>query len=128
MKHLEPLSTHSSPSRTAFVCTPWASVPAPGSVSPNAPIFLPLARSGRYFFFCSSVPYVRIGSAQSDVCADTTTPVVAQTFESSSTHITYVKISQPCPPYSLGTGIPIKPYFPIFLTVSIGKCSVSSTS
>ena len=42
----EPLRTHSSPSSTAFVCCPCASVPAPGSVRPKAPIFLPLARSG----------------------------------------------------------------------------------
>ena len=36
-------------SRTAVVCWPEASVPAPGSVRPKAPIFLPLSRSGRYF-------------------------------------------------------------------------------
>ncbi len=56
IKILEPFRTHSSPSSTAFVCCPCASVPAPGSVRPNAPIFRPLARSGRYFCFCSSVP------------------------------------------------------------------------
>ena len=43
-------------------------------------------------------------------------------------HIMYVKGSQPCPPYSFGTGIPMKPNFCIFATVSSGKCSVSSTS
>ena len=130
MKHLEPFNTHSfvASSNTAFVCCPCASVPAPGSVRPKAPSFLPLARSGTYFFFCSSVPNVIIGSIQSDVCADTITPVVPHTFDNSSTHITYVKTSHPCPPYSLGTGIPRKPYFAIFSTVSTGNCSFSSVS
>ena len=77
MKHLDPFNTHSSPSNTAFVCCPCASVPAPGSVRPKAPNFLPDAKSGIYFFFCSSVPKVWIGSIQRDVCAETTTPVVA---------------------------------------------------
>ena len=65
---------------------------------------------------------------QREVCAETTTPVVAQTFDNSSTHITYVNGSHPCPPYSFGTGIPMNPYFAIFLTVSAGNCSVSSVS
>ena len=43
----------------------------------------------------TGVPYVWIGSTHRDVCAETITPVVPQTFESSSTHITYVKGSQP---------------------------------
>ena len=56
IKHLLPFSTHSSPSRTAFVCCPCASVPAPGSVRPKAPSFSPFARGTTYFCFCSSVP------------------------------------------------------------------------
>ena len=67
MKILEPFSTHSSPSKTALVCCPCASVPAPGSVRPNAPNFSPFARGTRYFCFCSSVPKVRIGSQQREV-------------------------------------------------------------
>ena len=128
MKHLEPFSTHSSPSRTAFVCAPCASVPAPGSVRPNAPSFSPLQRGGRNFSFCSFVPYVRIGSTQRDVCADTITPVVPQTLDSSSTHIIYVRMSAPCPPNSFGTGIPRNPFFPILSTVTCGNTSVSSVS
>ena len=128
IKHLEPFNTHSSPSKTAFVCCPCASVPAPGSVKPKAPNHSPEANFGTYFCFCSSVPYVMIGSMHKDVCADTITAVVPQTFANSSTHITYANGSQPCPPYSFGTGIPRKPYLAIFSTVSTGNASVSSTS
>ena len=70
-----------------MVCWPEASVPALGSVRPNAPIFLPESRSGRYFFFCSSVPFSKIGAQQREVCAETMTAVVPQTFASSSTHM-----------------------------------------
>ena len=128
MKHLDPFNTHSSPSNTAFVWQPCASVPAPGSVRPKAPSFSPFASGTTYFFFCSSVPNVMIGSIQREVCADTITPVVAQTLDNSSTHVTYVRGSHPCPPYSFGTGIPMNPYFAIFATVSAGNCSVSSVS
>ncbi len=41
---------------SAVVSVPPASEPALGSVRPKAPSFLPEQRSGRYFFFCSSVP------------------------------------------------------------------------
>ena len=51
MKHLAPFSTHSSPSSSALVCCPDASVPAFGSVRPKAPSFLPDSSSGRYFIF-----------------------------------------------------------------------------
>ena len=56
------------------------------------------------------------------------TPVVPQTFDNSSTHIAYVRMSQPCPPSSFGTGIPRKPYLAILSTVALGNFSVSSTS
>jgi hypothetical protein len=110
------------------VCCAAASVPAFGSVKPNAPIHLPAHKFGRYFFFCSSVPNSKIGTAQSDVCADTTTPVVPHTRDSSSTAIAYSMLSPPVPPYSTGKGIPIIPNFAIFSTVSVGKRSCSSIS
>ncbi len=128
IKILLPLSTYSSPSKTAFVCCPAASVPAPGSVKPNAPSFSPFASGTKYFCFCSSVPNFLIGSAQREVCAETITPVVPHTRDNSSTHIAYVKVSQPCPPYSLPTGIPINPNLFILATVPLGNSSVSSTS
>ena len=39
---------------------------------------------------------------------------------------TYVNGSHPCPPYSLGTGIPKNPALAIFATVSTGNCSFFS--
>ncbi len=42
---------YSSPSKTAVVCWPDASVPALGSVRPNAPNFSPLASGLKNFVF-----------------------------------------------------------------------------
>lgn len=56
MKHLEPLITQASPSRTAVVRVPPASLPAPGSVRPNAPRISPEHIRGSHVRFCSSVP------------------------------------------------------------------------
>ena len=55
-----PLTTYSSPSRTAVVERLVVSVPAPGSVTPNAwRRSSPVATWGRYCFFCSSLPWCR---------------------------------------------------------------------
>ena len=78
-----------SPSKTAIVCCPAASVPAPGSVKPKAPIFLPVAKSFKYFSFWSLLPNWSIKDAHKDVWAETITPVVAHTFDNSSTAIMY---------------------------------------
>ena len=67
MKIFVPLITYSSPSNTAVVCCPAASVPAPGSVKPKAPIFLPEHKSGKYLAFCAGVPFSLITEAQSEV-------------------------------------------------------------
>ncbi len=89
MKILEPLSTQLPfSSFTAVVCWPWASVPAPGSVRPKAPIHSPEHSLGRYFCFCSSVPYSKIGLQHRLVWADSTTLVVPHTLAISSTAIT----------------------------------------
>ena len=56
MKIFEPLITHSPPESSARVREAAASEPAPGSVSPNAASFFPLARSGSHSRFCSSEP------------------------------------------------------------------------
>ena len=53
---LLPLSTKSSPSRTATVRVAPASEPASGSVSPKAPRPWPLHRRGNHLRFCSWAP------------------------------------------------------------------------
>ena len=129
MNILLPLSTHSSPSRTAVVCWAEASVPALGSVRPKAPSHSPEANLGRYLRFCSSVPCSKIGARQREVWAERTTPVVAQTLESSSTAMVYMMLSPPAaPPYSTGRGMPKSPSGAIFWTVSMGNLSCSSIS
>ena len=52
----EPFSTQPSPSRTAVVRMPAASLPEVDSVSPQAPSFSPRASGTRYCCFCASVP------------------------------------------------------------------------
>ena len=66
---LVPLRMYLSPFRTAVVWMPPASLPALGSVSANAASFSPVASGDRYFFFCSSEPPIRIGSAPSALAA-----------------------------------------------------------
>ena len=87
MKIFEPFRTQFSPpsSSTATVCCPCASVPAPDSVIAKAPSHSPEQSRGRYFAFCSGVPFSKIGAQQRLVCAERMTPVVAQTRLSSST-------------------------------------------
>jgi hypothetical protein len=60
VKVLAPFSTQEFPSRTAVVLVPPASEPASGSVSDHAPSFLPDAKPVRYFFFCASVPNLKM--------------------------------------------------------------------
>ncbi len=56
MKDLEPLMTHSSPSRTAEVLSAPRSEPPDGSVMPIASRISPDATRGSQRSFCSSVP------------------------------------------------------------------------
>ena len=128
MKIFVPFRIHLSPASTAVVCCMAASVPALGSVKPKAPIHSPEASLGRYFIFCSSVPFSRMGAMHKEVWAERTTPVVAHTLDSSSTAMIYIWTVPPAPPYCFGIGMPISPSLPIFSTVSIGKRSCSSTS
>ena len=66
-----------------------ASEPADGSVNPHAPINSPVASLLRYFFFCSSVPAMKIWFEQSEVCAATLMPTDPSTRESSSIAVAY---------------------------------------
>ena len=85
MNVFEPEMTHLSPSRTAVVRVPAASLPAVGSVSPQAPSLSPRA-SG------SSVPLLlrfaaeheQMCAAQSPLCAATDSETAGSTRASSS--------------------------------------------
>src|SRR3546814_11162100 len=52
-----PLTIHSSPSRSALVCRPARSEPAPGSENSWHHTSLPLTMLGRNRWHCSSVPW-----------------------------------------------------------------------
>src|SRR6266550_910396 len=94
MKRFEPFRTYSSPSRRASLRIAAESEPEPGSVSAYAASHSPLASRGSQRSFCSSVPASLIPSEPSSWTARIS-PVVAQTFESSS--IATSTISAPVP-------------------------------
>ena len=63
MNIFEPLTTYSSPLRTAVVWMPDTSDPAPGSESPKQPRIGSETSGASQSRFCSSVPATRIGPA-----------------------------------------------------------------
>src|SRR5688572_21445448 len=69
----------------------------------------PPASRGRYFRFCSSVPYFTMGPAMSEFCTDTATPVDAHARLISSSTTASARLPSPVPPYSSGTRKPRKP-------------------
>ena len=68
---------------SAVVFVAPASLPASGSVNPNAPRTSPEASFGTYFFFCFSVPERTIGIIPKDVCAATVMAMEASAFANS---------------------------------------------
>lgn len=84
MNALEPLITHSSPSRAARVVVPPASDPVPGSVSPNPASASPLSSLGSHCSFCASVPNRKIGIAPSEIAASRVIATLESTRASSS--------------------------------------------
>ena len=81
---LVPLSTQSSPSRTACVRSDAASEPASGSESAKAPSNSPRAIGRRNFCFCASVPQRRIICVGSELCTLIATATLASTAAISS--------------------------------------------
>jgi hypothetical protein len=84
MNALEPLITHSSPSRRAVVRVAPASEPPPGSVSPKAPSRSPAASAGNHRRFCSGVPNRWSGMAPSETPASSVIATDESTRASSS--------------------------------------------
>ena len=85
MNCLAPSIVQTPASSVARVRTLPASLPASGSVRPNAPSRRPLQRSGSQRSFCSSVPKSAIGCVPSDVCAHSVIATLESTRASSST-------------------------------------------
>ena len=84
MKFFEPFRTHSLPSRTAVVFVPFASLPAPASVRPQAPIALPCASGVTQRRLCYSVPNMKMWFVQRLLWAAMEMPTEPSTRESSS--------------------------------------------
>ncbi len=93
---LEPVMTHSSPSRSARVETAAASEPASGSERAKAPRYSPRAMGGRYWRFCSS----RAWRNPSPFPRAMMLATLIQARASSSVTRAYSKEPSPSPPYS----------------------------
>ena len=66
-----PLRMNFPPDSSKDVFREAGSLPAAGSVSPNAITFSPFVVRGRYLPFCSSLPHFCTVSSPSDTCAET---------------------------------------------------------
>ena len=88
---------------------PAASLPAPGSVSANAPIVRPAVISGRYRFLCASVPYILMNWAARDWCATYTVLVAVHPRASSSATMAPWRAVPPLPPYASSMPNPNSP-------------------
>src|SRR5215510_2984685 len=127
MKRLPPFRMYSSPSRRASVRIAAESEPEPASVSAYAGSHSPLARCGSQRAFCSSVPASLIPSEPSS-CTARIRPVVAQTFESSSTATSTINAPVPVPPYRSSNGSPSRSCSRISSTMSHGNSADLSIS
>jgi hypothetical protein len=128
MNAFEPLITHWPPSSLAVVLVASASVPPPGSVSPNAPKISPRAMGTSHRRFCSSVPKWKMGFAPRPTAASRVMAMDESTRAISSMARHSVRKSAPCPPYSSGNGSPKSPSSAICLTMSMGSSSARSIS
>src|SRR6202041_714697 len=98
-----PLNVYVFPSADspAFVFPFTASEPLVDSDNAYADTISPDTIFGRYFFFCSGVPYQTSGSVPIPVCAENATEKLA-CFEIFSATIAAEALSTSSPPYSSG--------------------------
>ncbi len=108
MKVFDPLSTYSSPLRTAVVFMRATSEPASGSESPNEQRIGASISGGSHSAFCSSVPAMITGPAPRPF-APSEVPMPEQPQLSSSPTSMPSKALRPSPPYSTGTCRFIRP-------------------
>jgi len=126
ISHLWPLSTYSSPSRTALALMSFP-VPPSGSVRLLADQISPVASLGRYFRFCSSVPNTSSGRQNRPFIVCATNRTVAYALDSSSSTLNQSTALQPCPPYSVGMVSPKNSPRRSSSTNSSGRRSSSSS-
>src|SRR5271166_4447932 len=87
INNLDPLICHWSPSRVAVDSVARESEPAFVSVNPNAHNAFPVQSLGKYFFLCSSVPYLYKGPIPSELWEAKTAACELSTRANSSTAI-----------------------------------------
>ena len=127
MKCLRPFSTQPVSVRSAVVLMFAASDPASGSLRAKQPVHSPLARRGRYFCFCFSVPSMRMPWEPIPVFVPTRDRKHALVLESSSYTRHSPSVPIPIPPYSSGIESPKRPSSRILSTIDSGILSSSST-
>ena len=121
-----PLSTQSSPSRTACVRSDAASDPASGSDSANAPSISPRAIGLRNRSFCSSLPYAQDHlRRQRVVHAHAARPPTRRRPRSPRARRGTCSVSSPRPSYSSGISIPRKPSSPSLSTMATVEVRVA---
>ena len=104
-----------------------ASEPDPASDSAyDATMFS--ASRGRYLAFCSALAHFSSALLQMVFCTSTITPADGSTAESSSTARMAWKKLPPCPPYSSGISMPIRPISKNWWMISLRKTPASSIS
>ena len=91
IQHLVPFNTQWLPSFTAVVFILPASLPVLASVKPHAPKCSAVANLGKYFFFCSSLPKVKIWPVHNELCAASDNPIEPHTLAISCITTLYSK-------------------------------------
>jgi hypothetical protein len=119
MKHLEPFSTHLSPTFLAVVFIPETSDPASGSVRQNEASFGSSLSIPRYCFLISSEPPRATGVMASPLAASEV-PIPEQPHPNSSSIRQPERKSRPGPPYSSATWVFIRPTSQAFSMISCG--------
>src|SRR6185312_13884466 len=106
--NLRPVSTQSSPRRSARVANPNASDPEPGSDNAYAPT-VPAVSFVRYCLRWASVPKRVSGEFTSVFCTSMRIADDASTRLTASTASVTIIMVPAAPPYSSGTAMPIRP-------------------
>ena len=127
IQFLVPVTTHSSPSRTARVIIPPGSEPASGSESANAGVHSPEAQRGRKRCLSSSVPNRLIGSVPSS-CTISISALEAHARATSSIATLSISVPVPVPPYSSPNGSPNRSCSANSLRRSHGYSALASIS